>query len=512
MTRLAFVVAASLALVPPQVVAQKAGKELRTFRRAFAADNETAKTLEAKRAALRGVRSFDSDRAVRALVDAYANLESEAEPLRERRRKFLVRGGGSKLLKTFRNEMQPIRNLQDQLLARLAKVRDPKATRAMVQVLLKSKRRVPLTLRLALASGAAGASKRELSQLVDSTSGVQGDDRTVLLLRALAPLGPRAAKAVPWMLSVLENATEQLRIEALLALRQMRSVDSIQPLIDHLESAQRRERDALIDTLITLTGAYPGETTSAWRMWHRNEGHALTSGEKPLGRGDPKVRAKNSDTAGKTSGSYFGIRQDGLSVLYVFDVSLSMKAKTGKKKDAVRPTRWERCKAELHRSLRELPPNRKFNLVGFANHLVVFEHEMVEAKPKNVERAHEWIDGLELEFETNVYDALEYSFQLAGRGVSDRYYVPEADTIFFLSDGAPTRPKRKGRGIERDAFDEVLAAVRRWNPLRRVVIHAVGLGTPKLTKKMQKEGREPPAREFLRRLAGENGGRFVEVR
>ena len=83
-----------------------------------------------------------------------------------------------------------------------------------------------------------------------------------------------------------------------------------------------------------------------------------------------------------------------------------------------------------------------------------------------------------------------------------------ADTVFFLSDGRPyvpnvgQRPGDKRKAMP-DPNHEILAAVRRWNPYRRLVVHAVGLG---LTG-----GRfEQQARSFLQKLAAQNGGRFVE--
>ena len=66
---------------------------------------------------------------------------------------------------------------------------------------------------------------------------------------------------------------------------------------------------------------------------------------------------------------------------------------------------------------------------------------------------------------------------MAGRGTVDRYYPVVADTIFFLSDGAPTiKGSGDKRGLGRDSVEEILAAVQRWNPLGRVVIHSIGLG------------------------------------
>ena len=130
---------------------------------------------------------------------------------------------------------------------------------------------------------------------------------------------------------------------------------------------------------------------------------------------------------------------------------------------------------------------------------------MQPANEKNIERAIAWIDDLELEFETNVYDALELAFQLAGRGVGDRYYEPTVDTMFFLSDGAPTIANLKAKGIKQDDSERILRAVARWNALGRIRIHAVALGLPKRKKDRNNKGRLWPY-TFLRLLAEQNGG------
>ena len=174
-------------------------------------------------------------------------------------------------------------------------------------------------------------------------------------------------------------------------------------------------------------------------------------------------------------------------------------------------TRWTRCKQELRRGLRALRPEQRFNLVSFANKARSFEPAMQPATPENVARAIEWIDGLKLEFQTNVFDALELAFQLAGRGVGDRYYAPSVDTMFFLSDGAPTIANLKAAGITQDDSERILRAVGRWNAMGRVQIHAVALGLQKRKKDRNNKGRLYPY-TFLRMLAEQNGGELAWTR
>jgi hypothetical protein len=265
------------------------------------------------------------------------------------------------------------------------------------------------------------------------------------------------------------------------------------------------------------------------------------------------MRNRKPVSQGTTTGSYFGIEQKGQAILYVFDVSLSMRqlmeggggpgsgpgggrGRGGGRGQgggrggngggqAAGETRWDRCRKELHSALDKLAPRKTFNLLGFANRLRVFSNKMKKATPKNIARAHAWIDSLKLEFETNVHDALELAFYMAGRGAQDRYYEVEADTIFFLSDGAPTIPNPRARGIQRDDPKQILSAVRRWNVLGRVIIHTIGLGLRgggmgggmgggRRGRGGGGAGPGGPAgtRNFMSKLAAQNGGKFIEPR
>ena len=67
------------------------------------------------------------------------------------------------------------------------------------------------------------------------------------------------------------------------------------------------------------------------------------------------------------------------------------------------------------------------------------------------------------------------------------------DTIFLLSDGAPTLPP----GDKPDSTEKIIHAVREWNSLKTVVIHCIGIG----------RGVNVP---FMRQLARENGGEFKQ--
>src|SRR4029078_6860455 len=79
---------------------------------------------------------------------------------------------------------------------------------------------------------------------------------------------------------------------------------------------------------------------------------------------------------------------------------------------------------------------------------------------------------------TNIFDALDAAFQLK-----------DADTIYLLSDGEPTN----SRIID---TEDILREVREINRLRQIVIHTISFGPS----------------PFLKTLAAQNGGQYVEIK
>ena len=69
-------------------------------------------------------------------------------------------------------------------------------------------------------------------------------------------------------------------------------------------------------------------------------------------------------------------------------------------------------------------------------------------------------------------------------------YAVDVDTVFFLSDGRPT----VGAFVDPD---DILREVKEANDLRKVIIHTIAIG------EFQKD--------FMKRLAEENGGIFVDL-
>jgi hypothetical protein len=504
------------------------------IRNGFQRGASTAKAAARCREVLISVGSVDSGPVADAMIGAYLRLEKGANTIRTQRRKILLAGGGSQKLGPLRWRLQPIREIQELLLKRLMRMNSRPAVGAMLAAVLGKRGRLPWTLSIEFAGRSADASATDLEALLASTSSVRGTGATLLLLRAIEPLGARGRKAGAWVVSLLGHELDDVRAQVVTTLGKLNWPGAIRPLIERLAIEKGEIREHILDALVVLTAVYPGGNAHAWRLWLAKEGAPYLDGTITLGRGKLSMRRRKHDPQA-TAGTYFGLRQQGKAILYAIDISLSMRRSASGDGDmgggeSGQKTRWDLCREELAKALRGLEPDTTFNIIGFANHLKIFDKKMKKASKRNVSRAIDWIEGLKLELETNIYDALELSFFLGGRGVRDRYYKPEIDTIYFLSDGAPTMPREKvggggtgtgpggngGGRMTRDRPYQILAEVRRFNALTRVQIFTIGLGLQDRGGGMvrRRPGRRRRGgggpRGFLENLASQNRGKFVE--
>jgi hypothetical protein len=102
-----------------------------------------------------------------------------------------------------------------------------------------------------------------------------------------------------------------------------------------------------------------------------------------------------------------------------------------------------------------------------------------------------YLDNLQPSGLTNLYGALEAALSIGGRGLHDKYYGLGYDTLYVLSDGAPTTGKITDT-------KEILRVVRETNGLKRLSINTITFGN--LNQLI-----------FLKTLAAENGGRHIHI-
>ena len=224
----------------------------------------------------------------------------------------------------------------------------------------------------------------------------------------------------------------------------------------------------------------------------------------------------------KKSTDYYGIEtESSKKIVYVIDISGSMEGKAetdlqgniiasagtkvgnkignkigGKvgslisKQTNNQLTKLGKAKKELMPAIRGLSEDTYFTIIVFENRIKKWKKELVQASGTNKNLAIAYLEKLKSGGGTNISDALEEGFSLAGEGAKDAGLILGVETIFLLSDGSPTAGKITGT-------DAIVSKTGEWNSAKRIKIHTIGLG-------------EDCDKEFMKKLAEENGGKFID--
>lgn len=278
--------------------------------------------------------------------------------------------------------------------------------------------------------------------------------------------------------------------------------------IPPLVAAMQTEEGALLEdfgkALAGLTGQNFGHHPDVWRKWYEENKAALAEkGAKPQATkpGKPLPPPVN----------YYGLETLSRRVLFVIDISGSMKEEIGgaaeetgvsRKDQPYTGPKIEIAKRVLSEALQKLEPHVTFNIVFFNHQVQTFQDRMVAATPEMKGKAELEVADLQPAGSTYAYGALRTAFEFAGvtgTPVTGKF-DPLVDTIFFLSDGAPTE----------DSLDDpqpmppeqILSAVREWNKVAHVKIHTIAID-PRIGK--------GAFVRFMKGLAAENHGTYTEI-
>jgi hypothetical protein len=315
----------------------------------------------------------------------------------------------------------------------------------------------------------------------------------------------------------LTDDSWQVRASSIVALGSVRHVDSIGPLIERMAVEEGRLILDIGVALAKITGRDFGARVDAWQnFWKTYAGKFQIPSEEELKRLREVQAARRVQYEGPPGAvAYHGIQTPSKSIVFVIDVSGSMEQEVVDKehfKDGDYPS-WKRIdviKTELVKTVRQLEPYVQFNIIAFATDVKPWKKGQVKANPLNKSSAESWVMRLEaiggsskedlarvglvgsanLEGgKTNTHGALMAALGVE-EGKESKDYESNIDTIFFLSDGRPSH----GKFVEPD---DVLREVRKANELRKIVIHTITLGEFE--------------KDFMERLARENGGNFVDL-
>lgn len=333
-------------------------------------------------------------------------------------------------------------------------------------------------------------------------------------LAALARLLARGADTAAELGRSLEDARWTVRLAAARRLADLALPESVDLLLARLPKEQGRVRREFADLLAALTGQGFGLEPEGWNHWWKENRAAFASGEKALTI--PAEAASPEAAQGDRGAHFYGIEIESQRIMFVIDISGSMEEPGS----APGLTKEQEAKKELVRCVKSLGKEDAFGVFAYSDSVqkwtpaggikeekgerpVAGRTMIFEASDETKTRALQWIEKLDAAAWTNTYAALEEALRVSvadPRNDMGKEYGLFPDTIFLLTDGAPTGPTGKTKGDAGEPeWQRVLQGVRGWNRGKRVVINAIGIG-PTINS------------EFLTTLAQENGGKFVHVK
>jgi HEAT repeat protein len=244
---------------------------------------------------------------------------------------------------------------------------------------------------------------------------------------------------------------------ALVALRNPASVPALVRLLDREPGALK---DDCVRGLILLTGVNLDDRVKGWVEWWQKN--------KDTFRVPPLTKALKVLEEAHNAAAYYGIRTYSRRIVFLIDISGSMAGSP-----------LAQAKEKLIETVSGFTPQHHFNVIAFETELRPWRRTIWPCTPENRGGATKFVNNLQSTGTTNIFGALKMALE-----------DPNADTIFLLSDGAPSA------GAITDTH-AIQAAVRKLNKDRQAVIHCIALGGADET--------------FMNGLASENGGQFVKV-
>ncbi len=289
---------------------------------------------------------------------------------------------------------------------------------------------------------------------------------------------------------------------AIAALRALDEPRAVPPLVKAREGAKGLVAEEIDALLFRFTGKrFAGAGAEAmWGGWWKAEGEAWLASAGP-------ERFEGAPGA-KGGTEFYGIETRSNRIVFVLDRSHSMRLPVPRKGPVTGAgvgkvagnTKLEVAKNQLERTIRKLAPDVKFGVIFFGGKFQAWQPApaLLAATPGNRNAAIAWFAALEPEGSTPTFTALAEALRYAKVGGGKSATDPAgADTIFLLSDGAPTGPG----GADLLLGPELDAEVARFLEANRdfkCVVHTIGVGPDH-------------NRELMMRLARETGGTYRAV-
>ena len=327
----------------------------------------------------------------------------------------------------------------------------------------------------------------------DETKGMEPEGKT-LELRDLAISKLQSV--------VIRDKVWQARSAAAFALASLKCKPAIPALIKGLDAELKRKKDpwAMDIRLHKLLEGLTGQsvvrgTIKPWKLFWKQEERTF--------RVAPEVKPGEEAPTADQYEKFFNLEIESDRVLFVLDFSGSMaeeielKTRMTGARTSRKATKAQIVVQELKKMVLGYPDGALLNIVVFSDDVRIWRAD--KGRPALVaidddtrdDLLGAFLDGLRPAGPTNLYEALDKALDFGGRGLHDKYYAAGFDTLYVISDGAPSA----GPVLDKE---EIRRQVREANDLRKITINCVTFGVQNDT-------------EFLRKMAEENGGRHIHV-
>ncbi len=347
---------------------------------------------------------------------------------------------------------------------------------------------------------AALGDKASLKPLINAL-GERENKAWIALADAVASFSTKDKEATLFTVPRIDHPAWQIRVTACRALTKYGTAECMDALIKQFEKERGRLELELYAALKAVSGDDLGRKASTWAKWWERQ--------KELHGGfDPNPPPKSEDDgryAKPNKGSpddphYYGRRIFSRSVGFVFDTSGSMEknitipegASTSLGNIPTTGTRMQVAKQVLAGAIQKLKSRVKFSLVFFSTEVRPWKKGLIPASKGNTGSAAGAIMSAPAKGETNIHGALKAALGLHDQTTLSAKLQNIPDTVYFLTDGSPTRG-------EITATPELLGWFRDLNRFAKVRLHVVAFGNLGVDL------------EFLRKLAKAGDGDFIHV-
>ena len=340
----------------------------------------------------------------------------------------------------------------------------------------------------------------------------------LLSLRTLARL--KHKKISDYAIAALDDPDDKVQVNAVRILLDQGGREIILPLIRHIDKARGRVKDDVIDALTRLTGKDLGPSTFQWEGWWEQKGQTVKIVARCSAEEFTRMKQKLAEETNTVA--YHGLRVLSDNFIFIFDSSESMKEQYvppeerpenrgkagggdvgttvvvdpnnpngpngGRGQKQALQSKLVVAQKNLKKVLNGLKDGKRFDIILFESIITDFIRAKLEKEPDKLAvldldsrvKALAFVDQARPQGQTYMLKALETAFE-----------NEEVDTIYLLSDGAPTPPEKAGMKV-------ILERMRKLNRVRSVKINTIGFDLKDKEK------------EFLRTLADEHFGVFIE--